>query len=246
MNINNNEELLEEVNRILLENQVSNLETSLSSTIGFFQTALGIGALFFTILIVIISWWLKKQFDNKLKEAENFAKEAKVNYEKVSKLHTSITNKEQEINEINKLIKEQKIEVTSILTNHNYYETYIKYLEEKIKALEFENKFNRLILDVETKIKYVNDEMLMNYYTDKDEGTPHQQYFRMKRYYDESKQELLDLVKSKYEYHNYIEDIEHGQVNLRSDEIEMLYEDAKVFLEELNMILEKLPTKQMI
>ena len=226
------ETILEKTEKLILEQQVNNLENTLSDTISFFSMALAIGAVFFTILIVLTSWWLNHLFSKKLAKVEVIEQNVSNNLKKINNISKEIDLKYESIKTLHDFVQSEKDKTDGIIENHEFYKINLEYLEEKNKIQEYNLKFYQLIDEVENKIRNITDEELARYYTDEFEGTPEEQFNYDKSYYDEAKNDFKENFNKKYDLMEFIQDKDANYETPSSNILSNL-EEANGFLEKL-------------
>ncbi|MCQ6275763.1 hypothetical protein JMM81_12435 [Bacillus sp. V3B] len=232
---NHEQKILNKVETLLLEQQVSNLENTLSDTISFFSMVLALGAILFAVLIVVASWWLNRLFNKKLIQVEVAEQNATNNLLELQQIKDDVNQKYERINEMHEFVKSKKGKIEEIIEDHENLEKWIMFLEEKINILDNGQKFLILIDEVERKLKTITKSDIENFYVDEFEGPPESQFESSKKYYTEAKNKFLTMQKKTYMIEDFVLDNEMEYEPL-SGEIISEFEEAKGFLEELNKI----------
>ncbi|HDX9613664.1 TPA: hypothetical protein ROY01_004800 [Bacillus toyonensis] len=237
--VNQNEQILDQVKKMMLEQQVSELGNSLSNTISFFSMVLAIGAIFFAVLIVVISWWLNRLFNEKLKNVEVIETRVKSDLREIKQIKRENDKKFSESQDMYNDIQNSKQKLDIMLEENKRFRIWNEYLEEKIKIVEKRADFMELAHEIEEKIKKVTRDDIVKFYTDLAEGEPEEQFNFQMNYYLEAREAFLSLNNNSYECYDFEEDKNQDEdtVAFPSDEIRHNYAEAKGFLEELNQIL---------
>lgn len=235
--VNQNEQILEQVKKMMLEQQVSELGNSLSSTISFFSMVLAAGAIVFAIIIAGVSWWFNRLFSEKLKKVEEIERNVKNELLEVKQIRQNTDTKYSEIKEIYSSIQNSKHKLDKVIKENLTLKTWNEYLQEKIEMAENNIKFMKLVLEIEDKLKKVTQNDIVKFYTDKKEGNPQKQFELDKKYYLDAKKAVEYLDNIEYEFFDFMGDKESGTVSSLSEEISYHYADADEFLKVLNELL---------
>ncbi|MHA4196216.1 hypothetical protein [Bacillus cereus] len=237
--VNQNEQILEQVKKMMLEQQVSELGNSLSNTISFFSMTLAAGAIVFAIVIAILSWVWNRVFNEKSKKVEDM--EINVNNElvEVKRIKRETDKKFIEIKDMYNEIQNLKQKLETTIEENQSLKLWNDYLEERINIAENNRKFMELIYEIENKLRQVTQNNIMKFYTDKQEGNPQAQFNYHKRFYLDAKKDVVNLNNIEYSYFDFKEDIDEGEEFFRSSDILGYYAEAEGFLNELNEILKR-------
>lgn len=233
------EEIKDDLQNWMLEQQLTNLENTLSDTISFFSTTFAIVGIAVAILLVFSGWWLNKLFNVKLEkvqESSGLVSEHKTDIENIEK---EVTKKFNSIVNLEGLLQEATDKLQDQEEINNFLEVENNYLKERCEFILTLIKFQRVIIKSEECLSIIDDNLVKNSKWGSKFEDPLDEYKSNKGSYVGAKSIFDHYVDSEYQLVDYLGDVDEGEQGEELEELKDELESAQDFYLLLLEIIEK-------
>lgn len=227
MLVSNQKQVLDQVKNMMLEQQVNNLENSLSNTISFFSIVLAIAA----VLIGLIGWWMNKTFSNKLDEVRKVSADVERKSENINELEKKVLDKSEYIDRLYDSIKEWEHYKKETNENIEGMKLWSEMLEEALSIQIEVNEFKRIEDRVDELEKSITQNQIDGFPWEDTQMSTNENFKYHKSYYTEA-QDAIKKVKLRkaLDLKEFVSDLDPGYEKVSSELFDFLA-DAKEYME---------------
>ncbi|RID87071.1 hypothetical protein D1953_07070 [Peribacillus asahii] len=233
------EDVKEEMQNWMLEQQLTNMENTLSDTISFFSTTFAIVGIGVTILLVFAGWWLNRLFNTKLEKVQEFSNSVSENKTDIEKIEKELIKRLGHIKELENSLREETGKLTNQEEINSFLEKENNYLKEQVEFTLTLTRFQSVILRIEEHLTKINESMIESSEWGSESETPVEDFEWQKKDYLEAKAIYEHFNDTEYHLADYLGDLEAEEQGDRLEELQEKLKSAQEFYYLLLSILEK-------